>query len=147
MKTHLKKISERLFGRRYYAVIVGEAGSDRYDIASQIHASRASAEAVFKKNAKVDISAFVGKEIRFTKVNYTTQSLNESLYGLAFYNSSNTFISGIRFPKNEDVAGSAATYFAIGTIPQDTKYIGVTYLNDAKIAEIDGLTFKIEVAV
>lgn len=45
MKTHLKKISERLFGRRYYAVIVGEAGSDRYDIASQIHASRASAEA------------------------------------------------------------------------------------------------------
>lgn len=45
MKTHLKKISNRLFGRRYYAVIVGEAGSDRYDIASQIHTSRASAEA------------------------------------------------------------------------------------------------------
>ena len=45
MKTHLKKLSERLFGHQYYAVIVGEAGSDRYDIASQIHLDRASAEA------------------------------------------------------------------------------------------------------
>lgn len=106
-----------------------------------------SSSTVFKKNAKVDVSAYAGKEIRFTKVNYTTSSLNESLYGLAFYNSSNTFISGIKFPKNENVAGSAATYFAIGTVPQGTKYIGVTYLNDAKIEEIDGLPFKIEVAV
>ena len=45
MKTHLSNISKRLFGQRYYAVIVGEAGSDRYDIASQIHTTRASAEA------------------------------------------------------------------------------------------------------
>ena len=104
-----------------------------------------SSSTVFKKNAKIDIAAYAGKEIRFTKVNYTTQALNESLYGLAFYDASNTFISGIKFPKNENVAGSAATYYAIDTIPPEAKYIGVTYLNDAKIAEIDGLTFKMEV--
>lgn len=45
MKTLLKNLSERLFGHQYYAVIIGEAGSNRYDIASQIHPDRASAEA------------------------------------------------------------------------------------------------------
>lgn len=34
-----------LFGDVYYAVIIGERGSDRYDLASQIHTTRASAEA------------------------------------------------------------------------------------------------------
>ena len=46
MKKLLHKIRHFLFGSVYYAVIIGEAGSgDRYDIASQIHSSRASAEA------------------------------------------------------------------------------------------------------
>ena len=46
MKNLLRKISHFLFGRVYYAVIIGETGSgDRYDIASQIHPTRASAEA------------------------------------------------------------------------------------------------------
>ncbi len=34
-----------LFGDVYYAVIIGERGSDRYDLASQIHTTRSSAEA------------------------------------------------------------------------------------------------------
>lgn len=34
-----------LFGDVYYAVIIGERGSDRYDLTSQIHTTRASAEA------------------------------------------------------------------------------------------------------
>ena len=42
MKKLLHKIHHFLFGSVYYAVIIGEAGSgDRYDIASQIHSSRA----------------------------------------------------------------------------------------------------------
>ncbi len=45
MKRLFSAISEFLFGRVYYAVIIGERGSDRYDIASQIHLTRASAEA------------------------------------------------------------------------------------------------------
>ena len=32
-------------GTRYYAVIIGERGSDRYYVASEIHATRSSAEA------------------------------------------------------------------------------------------------------
>ena len=43
MKKIVRRITERLFGRRYYAVIIGEAGSDRYDLASQIHPTRESA--------------------------------------------------------------------------------------------------------
>ena len=45
MKRLLKEISRFLFGDVYYAVIIGERGSDRYDLASQIHTTRASAEA------------------------------------------------------------------------------------------------------
>ncbi len=46
MKKTLHKIHIFLFGRVYYAVIVGEAGSgNRYDITSQIHPTQASAEA------------------------------------------------------------------------------------------------------
>lgn len=41
----IHRITTRLFGRKYYAVIVGEAGSDRYDLASQIHPTRQSAQA------------------------------------------------------------------------------------------------------
>jgi hypothetical protein len=40
-----REISTFLFGTRCYAIIIGERGSDRYDIASQIHFSKASAEA------------------------------------------------------------------------------------------------------
>ena len=45
MKRLFKEITAFLFGRVYYAVIVGERGSDRYDIASEIHLTQASAEA------------------------------------------------------------------------------------------------------
>lgn len=45
MNSLFHEISTYLFGRRCYAVIVGERGSDRYDLASQIHFSKASAEA------------------------------------------------------------------------------------------------------
>ncbi len=45
MKTRWKRWADRLFGHKYYAVIVGEAGSDRYDLASQIHPTAASAAA------------------------------------------------------------------------------------------------------
>lgn len=41
----IKSLSTILFGRRCYAVIIGERGSDRYDIASQIHFTKVSAEA------------------------------------------------------------------------------------------------------
>lgn len=45
MKTRLKRWADLLFGHKYYAVIIGEAGSDRYDLASQIHTTAASAAA------------------------------------------------------------------------------------------------------
>jgi hypothetical protein len=45
MKRLLKEMTRFLFGDVYYAVIIGERGSDRYDLASQIHTTRASAEA------------------------------------------------------------------------------------------------------
>lgn len=44
MKKIVERITTRLFGRKYYAVIIGEAGSDRYDLASQIHPTKQSAQ-------------------------------------------------------------------------------------------------------
>ena len=40
-----KEITDFLFGKRYYAIIIGERGSDRYCVASEIHATKSSAEA------------------------------------------------------------------------------------------------------
>lgn len=40
-----KTITNFVLGTRYYAVIIGERGSDRYYVASEIHTTRASAEA------------------------------------------------------------------------------------------------------
>ena len=37
MKRCIKLILNALYGREYYAVIVGERGSDRYDLTSRIH--------------------------------------------------------------------------------------------------------------
>lgn len=44
MKRLFKEITDFVLGKRYYAVIIGERGSDRYYIASEIHATKASAE-------------------------------------------------------------------------------------------------------
>lgn len=102
---------------------------------------------VFKRSTtKVDVTAYAGKFIRFTMVAYTSSSLQDTKFGIAFYDSSNTFISAIAFPKNENVAGSARTYLYIDNIPQTAAKMGVTYLSDAKIAEISGLTFMFSVS-
>ncbi len=46
MRRLFKEIAAFIFGRTYYAVIIGHIGSgDHYDIASQIHATAASADA------------------------------------------------------------------------------------------------------
>lgn len=45
MRRLFNEISTFLLGRKCYAVIVGERGSDRYDICSQIHFTKESAEA------------------------------------------------------------------------------------------------------
>ena len=45
MKRLLKEMTRFLFGDVYYAVIIGERGSNRYYVASEIHTTRASAEA------------------------------------------------------------------------------------------------------
>ena len=45
MKRLFEEITDFVLGTRYYAVIIGERGSDRYDLASQIHSTLASAEA------------------------------------------------------------------------------------------------------
>lgn len=45
MKRLFHEIADFLFGTRYYAVIIGERGSDRYYVASEIHPTKSSAEA------------------------------------------------------------------------------------------------------
>ena len=45
MKRCIKLILNALYGREYYAVIVGERGSDRYDLTSRIHHTEEEAEA------------------------------------------------------------------------------------------------------
>ncbi len=45
MKKLFKEITNFVLGKRYYAVIIGERGSNRYYVASEIHTTRASAEA------------------------------------------------------------------------------------------------------
>ena len=45
MKRLFCEIIHFVWGTRYYAVIIGELGSDRTYIASEIHATRSSAEA------------------------------------------------------------------------------------------------------
>ena len=44
MKRLFEEITNFVMGKRYYAVIIGERGSDRYYIASEIHATKAAAE-------------------------------------------------------------------------------------------------------
>ena len=44
MKRLFKEITDFVLGKRYYAVIIGERGSDRYYIASEIHTTKATAE-------------------------------------------------------------------------------------------------------
>lgn len=45
MKRLWNKLRELFAGNRCYAIIIGERGSDRYYVASEIHHSLASAEA------------------------------------------------------------------------------------------------------
>ena len=45
MKRCINLILNALYGREYYAVIVGERGSDRYDLTSCIHHTAEEAEA------------------------------------------------------------------------------------------------------
>lgn len=45
MKRCINLILNALYGREYYAVIVGERGSDRYDLTSRIHRTPEEAEA------------------------------------------------------------------------------------------------------
>jgi len=45
MKRLFEEITTFLLGKRYYAVIIGERGSDRYYVASELHTTKASAEA------------------------------------------------------------------------------------------------------
>lgn len=45
MRTFIQHMADRLLGKRYYAIIIGEKGSDRYYMASEIHATKESADA------------------------------------------------------------------------------------------------------
>lgn len=45
MRTIIRHLADRLWGKRCHAIIIGEKGSDRYYMASEIHTSRQSAEA------------------------------------------------------------------------------------------------------
>lgn len=47
----MKKIFERLFGKKYYAVIILTRGIEKYEITSEIHSSRESAQAHCKRIA------------------------------------------------------------------------------------------------
>ncbi len=49
MKKLFKEITDFVLGKRYYAVIIGERGSNRYYVASEIHPTKASAEAHRKR--------------------------------------------------------------------------------------------------
>lgn len=40
----IKKLYHRIFGYRYYAIIIGTQGSGIYEVASQIHRTKKSAE-------------------------------------------------------------------------------------------------------
>ena len=61
----MKRLLRHVFGRVYYAVIIGELGSgDRYDIASQIHATRASAEAHRHRIEQTRTSVYI-ETVRF----------------------------------------------------------------------------------
>ncbi len=41
---YLRKLYHRIFGYRYYAVIIGTQGAGIYEVASQIHRTKKSAE-------------------------------------------------------------------------------------------------------
>ena len=45
MKRLFEEITDFVMGKRYYAVIIGERGSNRYYVASEIHSTKASSEA------------------------------------------------------------------------------------------------------
>lgn len=44
MKKKVQNIINRIFGYRYYAVIIGRQGTDIYEIASTIHRSKKEAQ-------------------------------------------------------------------------------------------------------
>ena len=58
MKRCIKLILNALYGREYYAVIVGERGSDRYDLTSRIHHTAEEAEAAVAPAAAASAAAF-----------------------------------------------------------------------------------------
>ena len=43
MRLMAKKGVTKVMGRRYYAIVVGERGSDRFDLTSHIHRTKAEA--------------------------------------------------------------------------------------------------------
>ena len=53
MKRCINFILNALYGREYYAVIVGERGSDRFDLTSRIHRTPEEAEAIGKELMQV----------------------------------------------------------------------------------------------
>lgn len=113
---------------------------------SAYNGNTGSSSSVFDKSTKVDISSYAGKNIKFTKISYTTASIDESRYGLAFYDTDNNFISGIPFPKYGNTGSMGITYYSIDSIPANAKYLGVTYFNSTKLTEFEGLPFYIGVA-
>ena len=53
MKRCINFILNALYGREYYAVIVGERGSDRFDLTSRIHRTPEEAEADLKNDDRI----------------------------------------------------------------------------------------------
>ncbi len=59
MKRLFSAITQFVLGTRYYAVIIGERGSDRYYVASELHLTRASAEAHRRRIAETRAYVYI----------------------------------------------------------------------------------------
>jgi len=85
----------------------------------------AGTSSAFSITDKIDISAFVGKTLTYTRwVVGTGASANTKKYGLVFYNSSNAAVSG----QQVDVSGEGGfSETSEITVPSNAKYVSFTF--------------------
>lgn len=102
-----------------------------------------ASSSVFVRAAAVDVSEYVGRNVKYTFVAYTTGSGGSSGYGIVFKDANGGLLEAWAFPKDGSTPGSARTYWVDGVIPADAKTMLVTYLGEAKLTEIGGDSFGV----
>lgn len=105
-----------------------------------------SSSSVFKRSSTIDISAYAGKTMKITWCAYNSSTGGQTTYyGLFFYDSNNTKISGVRVPKATGYGSS--TGYSIDDyeieIPSNAAGFKTTYFADSVSFTISPFSCKV----